>query len=306
MKKPILSLFALLAACAFSSAQQLPNTGFESWRTSPFGELPAGNASFKWGSSDTITMYYGGDIVRPSVFKSSTSHSGNFALGLQAGRYFNSFVNDTLFGGGHLFLGEFDPNGSPLGGVPYTSRPFGITGYYRLVTPMPGMDTATVAVQFSKGGNFIGSGIQNFFPAATWQPFDININWIGTDAPDEMAVLMGMGLFDLSIDDTAARFYLDDVSLSLPTGLKQNLFASEDLKVFPNPTGGKLTVQLAGEFLKSGTYFTVHNAAGAEIARRAVQPQTEISLESQPPGTYFIQLRDGSGAVLYGQKVTLQ
>ena len=68
-----------------------------------------------------------------------------------------------------------------------------------------------------------------------------------------------------------------------------NVYASDDIDLYPNPTNGKINVS----GVKAGYRIQVYNSVGAAIRDINVQSSIEtISLDNQPAGMYMIVISD--------------
>jgi len=70
---------------------------------------------------------------------------------------------------------------------------------------------------------------------------------------------------------------------------------STDLKVFPNPTTGKFTIELSGKMLTNDG-IRVYDIYGKELPLKMINPadqQVEIDISGFAAGVYFIRINDG-------------
>jgi len=165
--KHILSLTFLLPLMA--SGQIIVNGNFESWTATPI------DAFAGWTSSNLQSVP---QIGKASLFKSTDAHGGSYALKLE------TVTNgiDTI----PAFALNANPgnNGNFSGGVPYSSQPTKITGYYKYSSP--GKDSAAVLVIFKKAGVTISQDMFTLAPVSGYTAFSHNLSL--NSKPDSMII----------------------------------------------------------------------------------------------------------------------
>ncbi len=97
------------------------------------------------------------------------------------------------------------------------------------------------------------------------------------------------GMIQGTPNNVLFSYELADIALRFEEGIS-------GVKVFPNPSQGKFTVQLTDNTVAAST-ITVRNAVGQEIRKIEVnpsaQPMTEIDLGDAGQGIYFIHIQNG-------------
>ena len=75
---------------------------------------------------------------------------------------------------------------------------------------------------------------------------------------------------------------------SLVTGIKESLISAIDINVYPNPTDGKLTINLTDN---KATKITVTDVLGIEIFTKELSNENQITIEliDKKPGVYFLK-----------------
>jgi len=303
------SLIALIVASLLvneARAQQFPNGGFESWLTYSYGELPAGASGMRWTSNDTLIASYNAYAPNKAIKKVEDAHSGSYALCIQEGYIYIPSNGYKDSGGGVVFLGEpnfvtFRPKG-----VSYTARPISISGFFKHTATIPGADTSTISAVFMLSGSAIGEGEQ-FFHTATpsYQAFSIPITWNSSSQPDMLEFRMDNGGADRICKDTSTRFFVDDLMFNFPNGVQENLFPEDGFQTYPNPTTDFVTVKLSTEYARPDYSLTIHDIEGKLVSRHGIKTLQQISLNGYADGVYFIQLRDNTGKVLSGNRITV-
>ncbi len=115
----------------------------------------------------------------------------------------------------------------------------------------------------------------------------------------------GTGSFSSFYDNDGLFF--DDISITgTPTSLDPQ--AAYSLKVFPNPSSGRFTVEVASESV-APLSIRVFNSLGQEVASEnmpvpASQGSIEIDLSSQPAGVYQVRVDDGQQSL--SRKIVVQ
>ena len=75
------------------------------------------------------------------------------------------------------------------------------------------------------------------------------------------------------------------------TGISAALLNDGAIKIYPNPSNSKITIEGA----VPGTSILVYNSLGDTIYQSVIQNATQtIDLSSEPPGTYFIRVANGA------------
>lgn len=89
---------------------------------------------------------------------------------------------------------------------------------------------------------------------------------------------------------------IDDLKISpLVTGIEQT--SSHEIKVYPNPGEGQLTLDLGGEELLKNASFNLFNSSGICLIRneKLTNNKTAIDISRFPPGLYFIIVMTENG-----------
>ena len=156
MKRMLLSLVFVLFLMTAALSQNVPNRGFESWKTYQLYEEPE-----SWLTSNVMLMMVTDTALL--VTKTEDAASGNYAM------YMANYANeeDTLdaftFCEGRVD-GDY-PNLRYLGGFPYSEQPDSLIGYFKYDI-QPG-DTARLLVIFKKNGTVLA---ENWFLLYGTQP----------------------------------------------------------------------------------------------------------------------------------------
>jgi len=200
MKK--LVLFTMLLITSRLSAQTaIPNGNFETWNVTQYYSFNG------WLNSNNQCLQ---DLGIVNLTKVSDT-SGGTAIKLQT--YISK--GDTEFA---YILNGTPPNqkGSNNfgGGVPYSSRPTSITGYYKY--DLKGKDTAMLLVYFKKNGKYISQDLFKIRGTGTqygWKAFSFKLSLNST--PDSMiiAAASSNALRDIGVAN-GSTLYLDQLAFA--------------------------------------------------------------------------------------------
>jgi len=109
-----------------------------------------------------------------------------------------------------------------------------------------------------------------------------------------------------SVRLTGNNLYVDNVLVTfLTTAKEKSDLSRHDLRIFPNPTGGQVTIILAKNHSISS--LTVYNSMGEKVVVQQIRPDQNsliLNLSGQPRGIYFISSNNSEGNVL--SKLVLQ
>lgn len=102
-------------------------------------------------------------------------------------------------------------------------------------------------------------------------------------------------LYEVTVTNIFGCSASNDVAVSVVICVGTEELALQDqVKVFPNPTGGKLFVQM-DEWLSAPAHLSVFNTAGQLVRTQQsiANQQTEIDLSAMPKGLYLLRLQSG-------------
>jgi len=102
-------------------------------------------------------------------------------------------------------------------------------------------------------------------------------------------------LYEVTVTNTFGCSASNDVAVSVVVCVGTEELALQDqVKVFPNPAGGKLFVQM-DELLSNPAQLSVFNTAGQLVrSQQSISnQQTEIDLSAMPKGLYLLRVQSG-------------
>lgn len=311
--KKLLLLFSFIAIQgAFQNANaQLINPGFETWTNdfiAPTAMNPnSGNASTGWWDYNYFNSSFLGSSPISVTRCSDTVHSGSYSVRLQtkvytptSWNYYNAWgipfighaYDDTL---GILFNGHVNvSNQTYAPGFPFTQKITQFKIYYQYKPN--GNDTAVFRVSLVNQRNWVAGGVFKTNVAtgtSGWQQATINMTYISALTPDTMWVLISSSSLDKN-PKAGSILWLDDASVTLPTGVNELVGIENDIQIFPNPSNGTFTIHSQANNSEE-QYVEVYNMLGAKIhaSEKSKLSAYTVDLSNQPKGVYFVKVYRG-------------
>jgi hypothetical protein len=289
MRLKLLFAAAFTAACAFASAQSLPNAQFENWGT----DIDGTDSLLGWSSNHDA---YQGSVPQ-WLYKNTSPYSGNYAANINSVGF--GFTQQPI--NGVLANGKADIRNEIIdhyyrggGGSPVAGKPTSLDGYYRYIGQGDhGMASVVLFKYNSSTGmrDTVGKGSMLFTPASTWTPFTITINDLMPSViPD--SILTVFWASDTANPSPYRELYLDQFVLNTPTSVEEieNIVSS----VFPNPAGNEAWIRF--ESFKTGeAKLELFNTQG-QLIRTIVEDiqtgvhHTRIDLSTLSSGLYYYSL----------------
>lgn len=273
IRSSILFLLGIFLLTGFALAQ-IPNSGFEDWTNgNPDG----------WFANNVPPLY-------ATITQTSTAHSGSSAV-------LGTVVSGAGFVQTPILLSGIDGQG-----FPYTDHPGSFHGYYKM-TSVGGDYLAGYAV-FIKNGQYIGSAYLDLGNAGSYTEFATDITWGTPDNPDSAQIG-----FIVVNDDTVhigTTFYLDDLSFSDATDVKQNNNSPLKFELaqnYPNPFNPSTIINFS---IPEQSFVTlkVYNLLGQEVTTLINEEKSagnykvefstsKIGVENLASGVYIYRLTAG-------------
>ena len=312
MKKKLLLLVScsLLFSSHFVQAQII-NPGFETWSADalvPTAMDPnTGNGSTGWWDFNLYNYSTLGSSPISVKRVTDTVHSGTYAVRIESQVYtptswgiYNSYgipfighaYNDTL---GILFNGNVNvitPSYKP--GIPCNIK---LTQYKFWYQYKPnGNDTAECRVALLSSGTLDAGGVfKTNVPTgvAGWQQATINFTYISPSTPDTLYVLYSAASLDMS-PKAHSVLWVDDVTVTFPTGVEQIVGEENAIEIFPNPSNGNFAVSHTTNGKKPQTV-EIYDVVGELVYSETNVNKTtfNIDISKSPKGIYFVKFNDG-------------
>ncbi|MCX6296034.1 MAG: T9SS type A sorting domain-containing protein [Bacteroidetes bacterium] len=323
MKKKLrIIAFMALIFTAPAAQAQLINPGFETWSNDflvPSSMNPnSGSGTYGWWDYNCFNYSVIGSSPISVTRCTDTVHGGTYSARLQtrvytptSWAYYSNWgtpfighpYDDTL---GILFNGNVNETAvSYKPGIPFTQRITEFKFYYQY-KPRLG-DTAECRVLLLKSGAPVAGGVFKTDVAtgiSGWQQATISMVYVSGLTPDTMYVLFSSSSLDKN-PRAGSVLWLDDVSVTLPTGIDQPLYPESDLEIFPNPSNGIFTIRKQTLSNDENT-IEIYNALGAKIYStvKAKQSSYDIDISAFPKGIYFVKFNDGE--INHDQKIIVK
>jgi len=307
----------LLAIVFYVNTQgQILNPGFETWSTDayvPSAMNPnSGNGSTGWWDYNVFnSSFVGGSPI--SVYRCDTAHSGTYSARIETVVYTNASWNiykawgvpyighnysDTL---GILYNGtvnETAATSSP--GFPFTQTISNFNFYYQYKPN--GVDTAECRVSLVKSGTLVAGGIfkTGVATGSSWQQASVTMYYLNNLTPDTMYVLFSASSLDKK-PKPGSVLWIDDVDVTIPTGINQVPANKDQVIVYPNPGEGIFTIQTTAF---DNTSVEVYNLLGEKILSDKLQNNnTQIDLSGLAKGMYQLRLIKNNN-VIYQTRIS--
>ena len=262
---------------AFINAQTIPNADFETWTlVGPF-EMPDG-----WAAG-------------PSASKSTSAHSGTYAIQLRTDTFTNPFTRtlDTIPGRANTGTMGMGPGAGGTNGYAFTFRPDSLVGWY-LFAPIAG-EMSTINVNLTKWNTGTSSndivGTASFLGGATgiYVRFSIPIIYSSADIPDTANIELING--DPMMRLIGATLLVDDLAfISNPTGISDVSSTTILMKCYPNPSTDIVHVTHT-----KATEISLYSAVGSliESIDNKGNDAIKFNVSSLSNGMYFIRTSSG-------------
>ncbi|MES2567505.1 MAG: T9SS type A sorting domain-containing protein [Bacteroidota bacterium] len=309
----LLQLFSALTILLTSQtiSAQIINAGFETWTNDaivPTAMNPnSGSGTSGWWDFNYFNSSSFGSSPVSVTRCSDTVRTGTYSARIQTRAYtstswniYNSWgtpfighpYNDTL---GILFNGNVNLNTQKYyPGIPFTQKISQLKFFYQYKPN--GNDTAVCRVLLVNQRVPIAGGVfKTNVPtgASGWQQATINLTYINTLTPDTIWVLMSSSSLDKN-PKAGSILWVDDVSVTLPTGFNELIGSVNDIEIFPNPSNGVISIH--SETINNEEQFIeVYNMLGSKIhssAKSRLSAYT-FDISHQPKGIYFVKVYRG-------------
>jgi hypothetical protein len=301
-------MFASITTAAFS--QSVPNGDIENWDS-----LHSTTTTAYWWQPSFVGLNWLGTLNSlaglpvtsggpgpVTVYRTTDSYSGIYAAKLVTNHLVFGVV--TIRIPGMLGTAVMDMTGvkAILGNPCPGCKPLHFKGFYKY-EPVGG-DSCAVVVLVSKWNNTTlkrdtiayGEMIQTS-AVNTYTPFDIAMNYSGTDVPDTLTYLMvasagfNMNNFMLCVGNDGSTMYVDELSLEYPAGIEQSLMPEVAVKVYPNPASEQVTIELSDK-VDNGR-LEVYTVEGKSIGTYTMKElKTTLAVKNFTSGTYYFKLME--------------
>lgn len=293
--KQITKLFlgGILALTLSVVKAQLPNQGFETWKTQSFGLFSVTDPT-GWTTSNLFSRFNGNKGNLP-VVKTTDAQAGSAAVMLRT--IIDSAGNKeaALINTGTLNL----LNGTSTDKFKLEGKPTKLKLYYKFLNNVK--DEFTVMIMTTKNGTTISSGFySDSGNVNNYTLLEIPIEQFASDMPDSASISVVLGSGQTA--PVGAVLYLDNMSLVYgSTGIDKIENNKTTVKTYPNPAKEYTNLSLG---LKQNNKVSIHitDMTGALVFKQLdntflTQGIHEFKLEtaSLVSGIYFIQIITNEG-----------
>ncbi|HXC05183.1 MAG TPA: T9SS type A sorting domain-containing protein [Bacteroidia bacterium] len=290
MIKKILFL-SFLTAGFMSNAQQLTNSGFETWTGSPSAPAP-------WGTLDQ-GLANAGLTGSSYVTKSTSPHTGSFAATIQTqGLPITGTVTSGALIYGTISV-DLSTGKATFRGLPYTSMPTSTTYYIK--GTLNAADTCGIFIMLSKWNTVtgkrdtLGRGIDtvtSLTSSYALRTVPVKYTLVGT--PDSIEYLIASSAKKVPAVGTVIT--VDDVNLNFATGIVEPLFGTTEMSAYPNPAQSIITLAGLNERAK---YVSVYDLTGRTLFTRELTGRSlNLDISSYQNGMYIYSVLDEHKQVL--------
>lgn len=298
MKKTITLLAAGMILAGTSANAQLVNGNMEQWQNYSSGGT-ALEAPSSWHGLDSTVCALAPILLqtgKKQVFKSTDKHGGSFAALLISKTYsglplpFSGAVPGVLtnanatvdFSSGDLTLS---------GGTAVTQRVTAVSAWVKYIPK--GTDSGLVGVSAviqgaGAGGadSVIGEGYIDLGSTPNYTQVNIPVTYVNnTQVPTHVQIGFLSSNIGSGVD--SSRLYVDDVAMTMASGITQQLFRNNTVTCYPNPAADVLYLSTKEE---QTLVWEAMAANGQIIARRAFNKNASVSLKEIASGTYFFRV----------------
>ena len=298
MKTIVLLIAVFFTLTSFAQTHPLNNgtESFENWETLEGGDLPE-----QWDGFNREIVMSGFPVgVVTTVTKDSlTPYSGNYAAKLTSQSVLGGPAVPGILTTGNLIIDFNAQTGDIVGGVPFGQRPSSFQGYFKHY-PNP-YDTAIISVTFKRQGVEIGGGSLYLTDSVdTWTNFHVPIQFTTSQTPDTMIVFISTSTRRANVPMGSVLF-VDELSFDYSTGI-ENSDSEEQVKVYPNPSRGLVTVNAP---LKEACSLFLFDMSGNLVFEDyGYFAGRQLNLQGLSDGVYFLKVQGSQRS--YSQKIVLQ
>ncbi|HSY77125.1 MAG TPA: T9SS type A sorting domain-containing protein [Bacteroidia bacterium] len=321
MKKSllILSIMALAFTTQVAHAQKdtIYNPGFEVWSTDPIATSAMdpnnGNGTTGWWDYNFFNYSLLGSSPIAVTRCSDTVHGGKYSARIESVVYTPTSysylkpygVKDT---NGILVTGNVTITTSVAfkTGIPFTSKLSNFSFYYQYAPN--GTDTAVCSIAVYKWNGtarVLKGGGQLKINASTagtgWQLANVTV--YDTVTPDTILIEFSSSSL-LSKPKPGSLLYIDDASVTLPTGITEPFVIGSGVQVYPNPASTAVNFEVNG--MNNVATLSIFDITGKQIATTEARNGLNIvNTQTYSSGLYLYQLIDNTGNILKSGKFSI-
>lgn len=257
-------MFDDLALTGSNITQTITNGNFDSWTTTSLNSL-----NDWWSGGEGISR--------------TTGYKGLYGVELETIDYQDGYIGQAM-----LLNFNYNDNGDPFGGLPYTRLNDTLVFWYKY-NAASADDSAAVYVELrgngtSVGGGFLKIGAKSIYTKASIPLFAFN-------QPDTLRVsFMSSNTEGGPIEVAGSKFTIDEVQLAstpLNTGIKHIFKNSASIGLYPNPTSNIAVIKANNTDLIS---YELNDITGKVILTGV---GNDINISNLNNGIYFVTVKSG-------------
>jgi hypothetical protein len=252
------------------------------------------NGDFESWQSETFYRPFGLYTQESGTERTSDAYAGLYAAKLTtfAGTEYNLPVARSA----QIATGYYKESCSCMvGGYPYSVKKDTLVFYYKYA-PAIANDSVSINLNFKKNGTNVWTFGKNFGASTTYKYAQIPFEMV--TAPDSVIIDIRSSYWsNKSLSYVGAVLTIDEINFKsqmLPSNI-QRYSDEKSVIIYPNPSGGKFTVQLFDNMtLLAKGKVEVYNEFGKKISTTKIKNQKlDIDLTGMPDGIYFVRIFDG-------------
>ena len=247
MKKTLLSLIAFLCCITMATNAQIPNSGFENW---------TGGDPDNWATSNSFPV----SLI--NITQTTDSHSGSYAV---RGDVINFLSAPAV---------PIIQSGPDATGFVISEQYHSFELYYKFTSV--GGDKFSVNVALEKAGNPIAQGAVALpSTMSTYTYLSVPLTYTTIDIPDLAIIQISISGPVTGLDvHLGSVMFVDDLSFSFSTGIKNSSASDLIGKCFPNPSSDIVSIPL-NESVSEGIIVYVFDSYGKEVKKMSGYQQQD-------------------------------
>lgn len=308
--KKLFTFLSLLGLINSTQAQSIVSADMETWATYKSGAIPVTmEKPTGWASSDSVIcpiVYLMTSSYTPRVSKSTTVfHSTTTSAKLEnpSTDTFPTLITNAAI---KVDLSTFKYSYS--GGTPVSKRIVFVKSWAQYSHTAPS-DTGRMLVYATKVGiaaggkdSVIGQGEVDITQSSTFVQKVVGIKYVdATTVPDRIIVAFQSSRLPVRPGGTV--LYVDDVTISDPTGIETPLINDQNIKVYPNPAVNQLHITAD---IKESLNVVLYNAAGQLILSQTMNQNADINVSGLSAGNYIYVISGNDGHKYYSSTFSKQ
>lgn len=291
-----LSLFALNYA---AQAQTIASADMETWSNYTVASVPMQKPT-GWASSDSVIcpivfLSTTPPAYTPRVTKStSVFHSSTASAKLESP---STDTFPTLITNAVIKINLSTYSYSYSGGTPVSKRIAFVKAWtqysHTAVSDTGRMLVYATKVGIGAGGkdSVIGQGEADITSSASFLQKAVFIKYVdATMVPDRIIVAFQPS--KLAVRPSGTILYVDDVTISDPTGIETPLFNDQNIKVYPNPAMNVLHISTD---LKQTLNVQLYNSIGQLVLNQEMNQNATINVAGLTAGNYIYVISGNDG-----------